>query len=171
MKYTAALSVLPDWARSVWLGSKRRRRSAEMGREGGRGKRRKWFQCHGEQRRLALGLEPVSCPVSASRSPRPSCKLLTSWALVSLSLKWEISLDGFKGPFMSKHCDSKRHPHLALVPLPLDSFSIYCLFSKWSGPVGAPPKGISVRADEWKLYWLPKEIAGHTKTPKRLMSH
>lgn len=31
--------------------------------------------------------------------------------------------------------DSKRHPHLALVPLALDSFSIYCLLSKWSGPV------------------------------------
>jgi len=108
----------------------------------------------------AQGLDSEdSCALlPAGSGPQPA--LLS---LRSLSLKGEISLDGFKGPFMSEHCDSKRHPHLALVLLALDSFSIYCLFSKWSGPGGAPSRGVSVRADKWKLHRSPEELTGPTK--------
>lgn len=64
---------------------------------------------------------------------------------------------------MSQHWDSKPHPHLALVPRALDSFSIYCLFSKWSGLVGAPSRGLSVRADKWKWHQSAEEITGLTR--------
>lgn len=72
-------------------------------------------------------------------------------------------MDEFKVSFRSKHYDSEWHPRWPLVALPLYSFLIHCLFSKQSGPIRAPSKGVSVCDDKWKLYWSPKEITGHSK--------
>lgn len=57
---------------------------------------------------------------------------------------------------MSKHGDSKWHPHLALVSFSLYSSLIHCLFHKWSEAIRAPSRGVCVCDDKCKLYSSPK---------------
>lgn len=64
---------------------------------------------------------------------------------------------------MSKHWDSKWHPHLVLVPLLLCSFLTLTLLQVEWASQGSFQKSFSVCDDNRKLYWSPEEITGHSK--------